>query len=94
MSDQQIEDQRRHEATLAVIHWIQETWGNEMADWWAWECTPMPCGLPDDEQLEDGLRLATKEISPGQLQDKMDDWMRELSRQTEELQAKERQENQ
>ena len=51
-------DAYRREATKIVIGWITETLGEHVADYWAWERTPMPIALPSDEQLEEGLRLA------------------------------------
>ncbi len=45
-----------------VIAWIVEALGEEAASTWAWECTPMPCWLPSDEQLDEGLRIASGEL--------------------------------
>lgn len=57
----------RREATAAVLKWIAERYGDGVADWWFWECTPMPCGLPNDRQLREGFQLALGELSPGRL---------------------------
>ena len=65
-------DDKRHKQTVIVMEWITEKYGPEVASWWYWECTPMPCGLPDDEQLRDGLRLAAGEMSIAQLGEKVD----------------------
>ncbi len=61
-----IVDQRK-EATTTVIRWITDAHGDEVAGAWAWECTPMPCGLPSDEQLHEGVSLALGEITIGAL---------------------------
>jgi hypothetical protein len=50
--------EERRNATQTVLAWITESCGSKSADFWAWEMTPMPCGLPSDEQLEDGLQMA------------------------------------
>lgn len=34
--------------------------GEELADYWVWEMTPMPVGLPSDEQLEEGRKLVER----------------------------------
>jgi hypothetical protein len=52
----------RKARTQIVLDWIIESRGNDVAGLWAWETTPMPCGLPSDEQLEAGLRVATGEV--------------------------------
>jgi hypothetical protein len=51
------------QATLAVIEWIAEKHGEAAADWWLWEATPLPCWLPSERQLWDGMRLALGEFS-------------------------------
>jgi len=51
-------EQQRKDATIAVLTWLEETCGKDIADTWAWCHTPMPCGLPLDEQLEEGLAWA------------------------------------
>lgn len=57
----------RKQAAETVARWITEMQGEEVASAWAWECTPMPCGLPSDEQLQEGLSLALGEVSIGAL---------------------------
>lgn len=52
----------RKAATEAVIGWIVAERGEPAASTWAWECTPIPCGLPSDRQLDEGLRIATGEL--------------------------------
>lgn len=61
----------RKDATRAVIAWIVEALGDQAADTWAWEATPMPCGLPSDEQLDEGLRVATGELRMSDLLDRV-----------------------
>ena len=48
----------RRERTKLVITWLAETCGEDVADMWCWEHTPMPCGLPSDTQLAQGLEWA------------------------------------
>jgi hypothetical protein len=50
--------EQRYEATLAVLCWLEESCGKDVAHRWFWEHTPMPCGLPLDDQLEQGLLWA------------------------------------
>ena len=57
----------RRRATQSVIEWISESLGDEVASNWAWGATPIPCGLPSDKQLDEGLRVATGELSIGSL---------------------------
>ena len=45
-------------ATNHVIELLTTRHGQEVADYWAWEMTPMPIGFPSDEQLGQGLRMA------------------------------------
>jgi hypothetical protein len=52
----------RRAATYAVLQWLEEYCGKEVADFWAWERTPMPVGLPSDEQLEEGMNMAVKRV--------------------------------
>ena len=54
-------DEQRRTATIAVETWIRESLGNDAALLWLWELTPMPCGLPSDAQLDEGLRIAARE---------------------------------
>jgi len=54
-------EEQRHKAAQAVTAWITEYRGERIASYWVWERTPMPCGLPDDEQLAEGLALALGE---------------------------------
>lgn len=37
--------------------------GDELAHHWLWSMTPFPVGLPDDEQLEEGRRLAAADAA-------------------------------
>ena len=55
-------DDQRHEAAKAVAQWLTEECGEEVAGFWVWERTPMPCGLPSDAQLEEGLRWAAEGV--------------------------------
>ncbi len=57
----------RKRATETVMRWIEDAHGEEVAGAWAIECTPIPCGLPDDQMLDDGLSLALGEVTIGQL---------------------------
>jgi len=50
--------EERKRATETIIDWITEYRGSDLATYWEWERTPMPCGLPLDEQLDEGLALA------------------------------------
>lgn len=63
--------------TMQIVYdWIVETQGEEAAEIWLWACTPFPCGLPTDEQLEEGLAVAYGKITLGQLLAKVDAEMR------------------
>jgi len=55
--------EERQAATQTVVAWITEAHGNDVAYTWAIECTPMPCGLPSDAMLDEGLAVATGELS-------------------------------
>lgn len=57
----------RKQAAETVVRWITDMQGEEVAQAWVWECTPMPCGLPSDEQLQEGLSLALGEVTIGAL---------------------------
>ena len=46
----------RKAAAVAVSEWLTEYAGEEVASFWVWERTPMPIGLPSDEQLAEGLK--------------------------------------
>lgn len=70
------EDQRK-EATMALYEWITEAHGERSANEWLWAATCYPCDLPLDDQLEDGLRLASGEISFGALLGKVERQMEE-----------------
>ena len=52
-------EEQRREATKAVLEWMTETCGFDVARDWAWCHTPLPCGLPLDDQLEQGLLWAS-----------------------------------
>lgn len=56
---------QRKFATETVLRWIEEYQGREVMTTWAWECTPIPCGLPDDEQLAEGVGIALGEVKIG-----------------------------
>ena len=60
----------RREAAIVVTEWITDALGDDVAKAWVWECTPMPCGLPSDDQLAEGLSLALGEITINALLDK------------------------
>lgn len=51
-------NEQRKEATIAVYDWLVEYKGEELAQFWMWERTPLPCGLPLDRQLEEGMMMA------------------------------------
>lgn len=57
----------RKRTTETVIGWIVESQGEKAASEWAWGATPIPCGLPSDKQLDEGLRVATGELTIGEL---------------------------
>lgn len=50
--------EERREATTVVMEWLREHHGEDAVNFWAWEMTPMPFGLPLDEQLAEGLEMA------------------------------------
>lgn len=50
--------EERRAAAVTVYGWLDEIHGRDVAEWWVWERTPFPCGLPLDEQLEEGLTIA------------------------------------
>ena len=62
----------REAATETIIGWIVESKGERTASEWAWGATPIPCGLPSDKQLDEGLRVATGELSIGTLLSQVD----------------------
>lgn len=53
-------DEQRKRAAVTICEWLTEYCGQATADYWAWERTPMPCGLPSDEQLDEGLQNALR----------------------------------
>jgi hypothetical protein len=53
----------RKRQTETVLGWIEESQGSKVASDWAWGTTPIPCGLPSDKMLDEGLRVATGELS-------------------------------
>lgn len=55
-------EEQRRSAFLAVAKWIEEDVSNEAMNIWLYSCTPYPCGLPLDSQLEDGLKVAAGEL--------------------------------
>jgi hypothetical protein len=62
-----MDERMRREATVTLLEWIAAAHGEKVAHCWAYNLTPIPCGLPLDSQLENGLRLATGEVSLGEL---------------------------
>lgn len=50
-------DEERRAETVRIAKEITEVCGEHAASYWIWEETPMPCGLPDDEQLALGRRM-------------------------------------
>jgi len=48
----------RKRMTKAVLWLMQLTRSEEMANFWAWEMTPMPAGLPSWRQIRVGLAMA------------------------------------
>ena len=53
----------RKAAAVAVSEWLTEYAGEDVASFWVWERTPMPIGLPSDEQLAEGLKWGSP-VSP------------------------------
>lgn len=53
-----MKEHERQAAMRTVYDWIAEAHGQHAAEFWAWERTPYPVGLPDDEQLDEGLWIA------------------------------------
>lgn len=51
-------DEQHHAAAQTVLGWIRVECGEQVAHTWLWSLTPYPCGLPTDEDIEGGLRLA------------------------------------
>jgi hypothetical protein len=51
-------DKQRQEETRRIIAALEAAGGKKLADYWSWEMTPMPCGLPSDEQLAEGRKMA------------------------------------
>lgn len=45
-------------ATLFVLRAMSVTRGKYLADFWAWEMTPIPAGLPSWKQIRVGLAMA------------------------------------
>jgi len=48
----------RQKETEEVLALLEAAGGPDLASHWAWEMTPMPCGLPSDKQLAQGRELA------------------------------------
>lgn len=48
----------RRNATLFVVWLMKLTRGRELTNFWAWELTPMPVGLPSWKQIRVGFALA------------------------------------
>jgi hypothetical protein len=42
----------------------------KLAEIWFWSFTPLPIGLPSDEQLEEGRQLLSGELTLAQLSEK------------------------
>ncbi len=51
-------EHKRRKRTRRVIAALERAHGEKFTSYWAWEMTPMPCGLPDDGQLDLGFALA------------------------------------
>ena len=51
-------ERRRRKRTLRVVAALERAHGERFANHWAWEMTPMPCGLPTTRQLDMGFALA------------------------------------
>lgn len=77
-------DKERIAAAQAIVDWLREYRGEDEAELWMWNLTPMPCGLPLDDQLEDGLRIAAGEASIYVLLDKAEQEMRDWCRESNE----------
>lgn len=60
-------DLERQETTQTLVGWLIEAGGATLADFWLWSATPFPFGLPSDHQLEEGLQLATGELTAVEL---------------------------
>ena len=75
----------RKAATETVLRWIEEAHGERAASSWAWECTPIPCGLPSDQQLDEGLRIASGELD---LREHVSRCYAEMERQAGQRQSK------
>lgn len=71
--------QERKQATITVLEWLAEAGGDTLANWWLWTATPFPCALPLNEQLDEGLRLATGELSERDLWVKVEAELRTVS---------------
>lgn len=59
-----MDDELRLEASKLVVRLLESVRGKEIADFWAWELTPMPCGVPSWEQLAEALRMAVGDKAP------------------------------
>lgn len=70
----------RKQATIAVYEWLTEAKDEEFANLWLWAATPFPAGLPSDEQLDEGLRVATGELSLSDVLAKVEADMEEACR--------------
>lgn len=53
----QVNDVERKAEAVRIAKELTEVCGEDTASYWVWEETPMPCGLPDDEQLAVGQRM-------------------------------------
>lgn len=63
-----------------VLGWLAERGGDELANVWAWECTPMPCWAPSYEQVEEGMRIAAGEVDINDVLRRVYDEMDRLAR--------------
>lgn len=61
-----------------VYGWICEARGVAEAHAWAWSCTPFPCGYPSEEQLEEGMAIATGELTLNDVMAKVEAEMKAL----------------
>lgn len=58
------ETEVRRAKTKVVLDELTRAGGDDLASHWAWEMTPMPVGLPSDEQLAEGREMARRALEP------------------------------
>lgn len=76
-------DDLEREPTKAVLGWIEEAHGPAVASAWAWNCTPIPCGFPTPDILEEGLALALGEVTIGALIAKVEEELDAMMKESE-----------